>query len=34
MDIHKTLVVSNRVRAVPAGFGWVDYCLLRDSALR
>jgi len=34
MDIHKTLVVSNRVRRIPVGFGWVDHRLLQDGYLR
>ncbi len=34
MSIHKSLVVSNRVRGIPAGFGWVDHRLLKDGYLR
>ena len=34
MNIHKSLVVSNRVRSIPTGFGWVDHRLLQDGYLR
>lgn len=34
MSIHKSLVVSNRVRSIPVGFGWVDHRLLKDGYLR